>query len=771
MPCTANDLTPCAAPEPASASEAASPPASPIVSLGALAAGFGLALGSQLAAAQTPAAADGATLPAVTIKARAEESARETLQTNKTSIGKGRQDIRDIPQSITVVTEKLLQEAKLDTLRSALRYTAGITFAATENGTDQDIRMRGFPVATTGDLMMDGMKDPSQYDRDTFNLDRLEVMRGSASMLFGRGSTGGVINQVTKKPLLETVNEVIGTYGSGSFGRLTADVNVRTGEEAAVRVNAMVTKAHNFGATVDKVGFAPSMSWGIGSRDEFTVGLFYLNVDNRPPHNLRYLSGTVAEAIPANRYYGTASDFLRGEATYLTGSWLRRLDDGGRLHTQLRTGVYERNVWPTTVGYCSRALTSAGACPAGSPAVTLATLTGSTAMTRTGLAPRKDTIRGTYLQSDYTNTFKASGLRHDVTGGVDMALESADRYGAWGPVGTNYNKGGTAVDQPDDGRLTAATPIHRPTSDYSGKAFGVYAQDLLWLNPQWKLLGGLRYDYFGANMHQLVYPNATTNQASGVNSSQLSYRSLISYRAGVLYQPTPLESYHLSYGTSFNTSADTYQYTTQQIANVPAEKSRNIELGAKLDWLDGQLSTRGAIFHTEKYNERTTDADFAGNFPVLSGKRHSQGVEFDVVGRLTPKLEVYLSYAWMHRAKIDRVGTAATGAGSPVGLTPRHTGALWLSYQMTPRLRLAGGLRGASENRPLQGTSGAASTTAKTPGFLVYDAMAEYTFNRDLFAQLNVQNLTNKVYGDQLYPGFYTPGPGRLVKATIGWRF
>lgn len=192
------------------------------------------------------------------------------------------------------------------------------------------------------------------------------------------------------------------------------------------------------------------------------------------------------------------------------------------------------------------------------------------------------------------------------------------------------------------------------------------------------------------------------------------YRSLISYRAGVLYQPTPLASYHLSYGTSFNTSADTYQYTTQQIANVPAEKSRNIELGAKLDWLDGQLSTRGAIFHTEKYNERTTDADFAGNFPVLSGKRHSQGVEFDVVGRLTPKLEVYLSYAWMHRAKIDRVGTAATGAGSPVGLTPRHTGALWLSYQMTPRLRLAGGLRGASENRPLQGTSGAASTTAKT---------------------------------------------------------
>ena len=176
--------------------------------LGAIAAGFGLGLSLSPAMAQTPAGEGETTLPTVSVKGAAEEKPRRSLQSTTTTIGKGRQEIRDIPQAITVVTEKLLDDVKLDTLKQALHYTSGITFAATENGTDQDIRLRGFPVATTGDLLIDGMKDPSQYDRDSFNYDRIEVMRGSASMLFGRGSTGGVINQVTKKPALLDLSDV-----------------------------------------------------------------------------------------------------------------------------------------------------------------------------------------------------------------------------------------------------------------------------------------------------------------------------------------------------------------------------------------------------------------------------------------------------------------------------------------------------------------------------------------------------------------------------------
>ena len=124
-------------------------------------------------AAQPQANAPETTLGTVTVKESAEVQSKDTIQTKKTNIGRSNQDIRDIPQSLTVLTEKMIDDAKLDTLKQALHYTSGVTFAATENGTDQDIRLRGFPVATVGDLLIDGLKDPSQYDRDTFNYDRI----------------------------------------------------------------------------------------------------------------------------------------------------------------------------------------------------------------------------------------------------------------------------------------------------------------------------------------------------------------------------------------------------------------------------------------------------------------------------------------------------------------------------------------------------------------------------------------------------------------------
>ncbi|MDD0816001.1 TonB-dependent siderophore receptor [Curvibacter sp. HBC28] len=685
---------------------------------------------------------------------------KDAIQTKQTTIGKGKQDIRDIPQSITVMTEKLLDDVKLDTLKDALHYTAGITFAATENGTDQDIRMRGFPVATTGDLLIDGMRDPSQYDRDTFNLDRIEVMRGSASMLFGRGSTGGVINQVTKKPLLADQSDVAATVGSRGYLRTTGDFNIRTDEDAALRMNVMMTKANNGGATVDKYGIAPTYSWGIGSRDEFTVGVSHLNVDNVPQAAIRYLNGTVPNISPGN-FYGTRSDYLKGEATFAHASWTRRLDDGGELRSQVRSGVFDRSQWGTVAGFG----TTNGA------TTTQSNLSGSTVLTRSGLAARKDRYKTTYVQSDYSNSYDAWGMKHNLLAGVDAAHEEADRFQSNGVVGTNYNKGNTSVGTPNDGRTLSASPTYRPSSNYSAKALGFYAQDLVQFAPSWKFLVGARHDNFSGDFSQLNYATGTNGAYTGTSTTRLS-NSVWSYRTGLLYQPAPDQSYHISYGTSFNTSADTYQYVTAQTANTPPEKSRNFEIGAKLDWLEGKLSTRLAVFRTEKFNERTTDADFAGSAYVLSGKRHSAGLEMDVVGRITPKLEVYLSYSWIPVATIDQIGSAqANVVGSRVGLTPTQTGAAWVSYQAMPKLRIAGGLRGASVNRPLQGTSGAASTTARAPGYMVADAMVEYNFTPDVYGQINVSNITNKLYGDQLYPGFVISGAPRTALMTLGMRF
>jgi catecholate siderophore receptor len=276
----------------------------------------------------------------------------------------------------------------------------------------------------------------------------------------------------------------------------------------------------------------------------------------------------------------------------------------------------------------------------------------------------------------------------------------------------------------------------------------------------------VRFDRFDGDFEQLTYP-----AGGGLTRTSLS-ESPISYRTGLLYQPSDTASYHVSYGTSFNTSADTYQYVTPQNTNTPPEKSRNIEIGARLDWLNGKLSTRAALFHTEKKNERTTDSDFAGSAYLLSGRRHSQGLEFDVVGRLSAKWEVYLSYSYIPETEIDQAGsTQQAVVGSRVGLTPKHSGAAWLSYQATPNLRLAGGIHGASENRPLQGTTGAASTTARAASYMVGDLMAEYVFNDTWSAQLNITNVTDRIYGDQLYPGFVISGAPRTTLLTVAARF
>lgn len=685
-------------------------------------------------------------LSTVTVTEKAEQQqGKDTLQTKKTTIGKGTQDIRDIPQSINVVTERLLDDKRIDNLNDALRLTAGVTFSAAENGSMQDIFIRGFSVAQVGDLLIDGMKDPSLYERETFNLDRIEVMRGSASMIFGRGSTGGVINQVNKKPLAVNQSDVDFTVGTGNYKRTTGDFNIVTGEDAALRLNVMATDADNYGASVQKRGVAPAYTFGMGTRNEFTVGYYYLDYDNTLKNNLAY--NTIGTSTDPRDFYGTDSDFSKGTASYGYLQHTHRFDDGGELRSQLRSGTFKRRQWLTVARF------------AGAPS----TWNANTVVTRSGLTPRKDEYDGTYFQSDYSNSFTGLGIKHSLLTGVDFAYEKADRF-TQSVAGAN--KGTTTLGHPGAGYVVRE-PVFgtNPTGGYESKSYGIYAQDLAQVAEHWKILGGVRWDSIDGDF------SSTTTQAGVVRFNQASMSDGVpSYRFGVLFQPSETASYHFSYSTSFNTSADTYQYVTPQVANTPPEKSRNIELGAKLDWMEGKLSTRAALFRTEKFNERTTDADFAGDAYLLSGKRHSTGLELEIVGRPSPKWETYFSYAYIWDTNIDAAGSAsASSVGQPFGLVPRHSASAWVTYQVLPKLRLGAGMTVSSENYSISGTSPVRG--AKAPGYAVFDAMAEYRFTEDTYVQLTGKNLDNRLYAAELYRGFYMPGAGRSIQATVGTRF
>jgi catecholate siderophore receptor len=256
-----------------------------------------------------------------------------------------------------------------------------------------------------------------------------------------------------------------------------------------------------------------------------------------------------------------------------------------------------------------------------------------------------------------------------------------------------------------------------------------------------------------------------------------------SKRLGVLFQPDELHSYHFSWGTSFNTSGDTYSYaiaggvSPAVAANTPPESSENLELGAKLDSASGRFTTRLAVFRSTKKNERNTDASSVSSDSfLLSGKRHSSGFEIDVTGRITPQWEVYGSYMWIPIAKVDSAASATFGnrAGDRPGLTPRHSGTVWTTYQVTPQLRLGAGVNFRSKQAPadigVPANTDPALAAWSAPGWATVDLMGEYAFNDKMSLKVNVSNVADKYYADSLYRGHYIPGLGRVLLALLNSR-
>lgn len=725
-----------------------------------------LLAGSMPSLAQQKAPDDEKTLKPVVIKEKAEApEGRDSVRATVTSIGKGTQELRDIPQSVTVVTEKLVVDRNLDTLKDVLHNTAGVTFMAAEGG-EEDIRLRGFSLAASGDIFLDGLRDPAFYDRDTFNNDRIELMRGSASMLFGRGSTGGVVNQVSKQPKDWTASTIAATIGSYNYRRLTGDFNVETGDDSAIRVNAMVNKADNngAGASIDKRGLAAAYRWGIGSADEFLVSLYDLKNNNginygmpwiKPTASAPTSASTVNDKLDPSAYFGLASDYNYGVAQTQTVSHIHRFGGETELRTTIRRAHYERDQRSGVIRF------AAAAQQPGAAAVGLDNFGPNTVLTR-GNQNKIQNMDALYGQSDLSTKFNALGVKHEVLAGIDFAREGKEVFGI--PTTPAVTKPTTKAGTPNDGAsINEGARILRTNNVFQAQNLGFYAQDLVQIAPTWKLLGGLRYDSMMGDFRTF---NVNTN--TGIATA--AYTQTIgdwSQRLGALYQPNALHSYHFSYGTSFNTSADTYSYSALG-ANTPPEQSRNLEIGAKLDTADKRFTTRLAIFQSTKYNERNTDPDSAATAFLLSGERHSSGLEMDLSGHLTPRWEVFVSYVWMPDAAIDKASpTAAAGdrQGERPALTPIHSGTAWTTYQLTPQWRVGGGLNFRGEQSPNRNPGFMA------PAFTTVDLMAEYTFSEQISVKGNITNLNNVVYADSLYTAHYVPGSGRNTQVTLTLKF
>ena len=743
------------------------PKAQALLPLGALAAGFGLA---SAALAQTaPPPKEDNVLPTVRARASAEKQGKDDYQATETRIGKGKQDIRDIPQSLTVVTEKLMDDRNYSNVKEVLKNTAGISFQAAEGG-EEDIKIHGISLQSTGDIFIDGMRDPAFYDRDTFFLDKVELLRGSASLLFGRGSTGGAVNQVTKQALLADQNQIDVTMGSHGALRAIGDFNSRTGETAALRVSAMANTADSNGAgsKIDKRGIGLNYRYGVDEADEFGITLYGLQNDNGINYGVRWIRPTatapyvnaVNTKLDPDAYYGLASDFNKGTAYYGMLSHTHRFSPQTELITKVRAANYTRDQRATLWNFAAAALQPGG------QAVTLDTLSPATVITR-GFQPKKQDLQTVTAQSDLSTRFNAWGMEHTLQTGVDFAHEKKQVFGQ-----ISVNQGGvvptrpnTTIGTPYDGAsIDESLRSYRQTSAYVSKSYGGYLQDMVQFAPMWKLLLGLRYDNLKGDYSTYTVPN---NALTPVTTTGYQMKvSEWSKRAAVLFQPNAQWSFHLMGATSFNTSGDAYSLSEGN-KDIPPEESVNVELGAKWDSADGKLSIRGSAFRNTKLHERNTDP-LITNLVTLSGKRHAAGLDVDIVGRITPEWEVFGNFTWMPVAKID-ISSANSGEvqGSRPSLSPRYSGSLWTAYQVLPQLRLGAGLNARSGQTPNRNPAG-----IYAPKFVTADLMAEYTvIPEQLLFKLYVSNVANKLYADQLYSSFYVPGTGRVTSVTGTYKF
>jgi len=263
------------------------------------------------------------------------------------SLSKLTEPLLDIPQSVDVISDRLLQDRAVTNLNDALRTVPGISLGAGEfswQGNNPSIR--GFVART--DMFLDGIRDFGSYYRDAFNLQQIEVLEGPSSILFGRGSTGGVINQVSKVPMLDPILAGTLTFGSDLTRRVTADIGEplpELAEGAAFRLTAMGHEQNVSARNVARdarYGIAPSLAIGIGTPTRLTAAYFHQSANDVPDYGLPWF-GSAPAPVPRQNFYGFTSDFLKTGTDVATLTAAHDFSIDATLRNQLRYAYYTRD--------------------------------------------------------------------------------------------------------------------------------------------------------------------------------------------------------------------------------------------------------------------------------------------------------------------------------------------------------------------------------------------------------------------------------------------
>ncbi len=755
-----------------------------------------LALGLPLNARATDAGADGTdadangrrskTLDTITVEGQRVQRVESPKQT---------EPLLEIPQTIVVIPKEVFSEQAQTSLRDVLRNTPGIAIQAGEGGgaPGDNIYVRGF--GARNDVFVDGVRDPGVVSRDTFNVESVEIAKGSASTIAGRGSTGGAINLVTKSASLDAGGDARLTIGNANYARATADSNWVIGDSAALRVNAVWTDAGVPGRDVVRNrnrGVAASLGLGLGTPTRVYLDLMQMQQDNIPDYGLpgtlpaSVAAGTTVDNLDWSNFYGLISrDHEDIDSTLAT--LIVEHDLGiGTLRNLSRFGRNDRDA-VVTAPRAAAAYTSTGTPlslndPGFDPSIPQ--------MRRTDVKYQDRNDRIIANQTTVVMDFGSDAAHHAIVAGVDLARESSTvhaRADACIPSDGSVPSpsvcpGGRppVTDLFSPNPHDAYTPAIYRTGAYTraeADSIAAYLFDTLHLGERWELSAGLRRERFSVDYTSVAapVPPATGGVATHFNRTD----DMTSWRAGIVYKPDARTSLYAAAATAFSPSADGAQglvlgdNSNGTIGpNSPAlapEKSRGYEAGVKRLFNGRRVLLTAALFRTDKLNAKTVDA--SGN-TVLAGNQRVQGMEVDISGSLTETIALFGGYAWMDSTITDSGNSAEVDKALPYA--PRQSLSLWATWQATPRWQFGAGTQysdGVFFNSTNTTSNANQAVIQRHTRYWLFNAMASFVVNDRVTLQLNINNLTDQRYVERGYTGHFTPGASRSILAGIDYRF
>lgn len=685
----------------------------------------------------------------------------------------------DTPMSVTILPQSVMQETAALSLQDALRNVPGITFAAGEGGTPTgDLpSIRGFNSA--GSIYVDNMRDIGVQNRDIFDLEQVEVIKGPDSSIAGRSAGGGAINLVSKTAQPTDFVEATGMYGTAGQWRATLDGNIKLTDSIAARLNFMDmgggVPGRDSAVRTDKWGIAPTLTFGLQSPTRLFLNYYHFEDKSTPDYGIPVdyaVTGkplTVTQGINPENFYGlTDRDFRRNPVDSGEARIEHDFTDTLTLRSQLRYTVSE-NDYVLTLPYQA---------------------TDANYNIEPGLVYRlpignNDITHAIISQTDVFGHFDTGFLRHDIDIGFEASQEKERLLGggSWlgynivspnGPQGYNggdcsnpallasYDCTNLFNPNPYDPWKGSVTPNYSEIANFTTRDFAPYAFDTITLTPHWKINAGLRWDRYNTSATDPVNP------ADFSGSDQLSF---VSYQVGLIFKPTEQGTIYVSSSSASIPEDQAASGAGQDEAiggapgayidtlNLKPEQTRTLEVGTKWTLFNNRLLASADVFeewHTNAEVQITPDVY------TQIGKTRSKGVELSANGSLSESWNIIAGYSY-----VDAYVTAGNyydEIGTQVPNTPPSTFSLWSTYRPIASVTLGGGAYFRDKQIGYAGPP-----NEYIDSYWRFDAMAKWQVDPRFGIQLNVQNLLNKLYYTKDFYWYALPAAGRtwLVTASL----